>query len=397
MSIFLYGATGFTGTLIARGLRAEGFDLILSGRDRLRLEDLARDLEAQPEPASGNIELRPARLSDPTALAAAVGDATLILGCAGPFARIGAPLVEAALAAHVPYMDIAGEPAFLREVYERHESEARREQVLIVSGMAFEIALGDFGAHLAARALAGEHVLGPATADDPSHLEAEDSPVAAIDEIAVAYALNRFRTSAGTRMTAGDSLSGPSFVWVGDRWDPIAPLSERRLVDFGHQVGERSTLSFPSGEVITVPRHVHARRVQTYLSLLDTGPMGDALTRVASFLSPVVPSVLRSTLGAQIQAQVNAPPPSADDRKFASFAISCEARRGYERARMIFTGNDPYGLTAAIACWSATDLHQRSLAGTLPSGVRAPAEVFPAEQAIDAIRARWRLDVYRSF
>ena len=390
MSILVYGATGFTGTLIAHALRAEAHDLILSGRDQTRLEALAEELEQAHPAAQGRVEIRPVQLHDLPALRDVAADAELILGCAGPFARIGAPLVEAALATERPYLDIAGEPAFLRDIYERHESEARRRGLLVVSGMAFEIALGDLGAHLVAHALAGDQALGPATADQPGD-------IAAIEEITISYALNRFRTTAGTRMTAGDSLAGPSWVWQRGRWDPIAPLSERRLVDFGTHVGQRSTLSYPSGEVITVPRHVHAKRVQTYLSLLDTGPMGDAITRVASILSPALPSLLRTTLGAQIRAQIRAPAPTTDDRKFASFAIACEARQGYDRARMIFTGTDPYGLTAAIACWSVEAILARKQAGTLPSGVCAPAEVFPAEEAIAAIRSRWQLDVYRSF
>lgn len=389
MSILIYGATGFTGTLVARGLRARSVPLVLSGRDASRLERLAAGLG---ESGGGAIEVRPAPVHDSAALDRALHGVELVVGCAGPFARVGEPLVAAAVRAGVPYLDIAGEQSFLRAVYERYESPARKRGVLVLSGMALEIAPGDLGAQLVAREAMRARGLAERADGD-----ADDLP--AVDEVTVAYALNRFRPTAGTSMAATDSLAGASWVWSGDRWDPLPPLAERRMVNFGPATGERATLSFPSGEVITVPRHVRAGRVQTYISLLDTGPLGDLMTRVATLVSPAVPALFRTALGAQARALIGAEvrAPSDVDRKFATFAVACEARAGFEHARMVLGGADPYGFSAAVACWGAEELLARQRAGSLPAGVRAPAEVFEPGAALDAMAARWHLDVYRSF
>lgn len=394
MSILVYGATGFTGTLVARGLLARQRSLVLSGRDASRLELLAAGLG---EGGDGAIEVRPAPVHDSAALDRALAGVELVVGCAGPFARVGEPLVAAAVRAGVPYLDIAGEQSFLRAMYERYESPARKRGALVLSGMALEIAPGDLGAQIVAREAVRARGLAERVAGDGDEGEAEDGP--AVDEVTVAYALNRFRPTAGTGMTATDSLAGASWEWVNDRWDPVAPLAERRMVNFGPATGERATLSFPSGEVITVPRHVRAGRVQTYLSLLDTGPFGDLMTRVATLLSPAVPALFRSALGAQARALIGAElgAPSEIDRKFATFAVACEARCGFEHARMVLSGADPYGFSAAVACWGAEELLARKRAGSLPAGVRTPAEVFEPEAALDAIASRWHLDVYRSF
>jgi short subunit dehydrogenase-like uncharacterized protein len=391
MPILVYGATGFTGTLVAAALRARGLDLVLSGRDAGRLDALAETLAGQ---GSGGLEVRPAAVHDDAALARAMSGVEMAVACAGPFARLGEPVVAAAVQAGVPLLDVAGEQEYLRAVYERFESPARKRGVLVLSGMGLEIAIGDLGAHVVARAAAHTAI---GAAPGP-----EDTP--RVDDVCVAYALDRFPPTAGTRMAAIDALSQPAWVWIGDRWDPVPPLHERRVVNFGPGMGERATLSFPSGEVMTVPRHVHARRVQTFLSPLDAGPLGDAVTRVARLVSPFVPALVRTALGAQLRARIGtagkgAPDerPSEIDRKFATFAVACEARLRFEDARLVVSGHDPYGVTAEIAAWAVETLRARMQSGPLPMGVRTPSEVFAPAEALEALIVRCDLDAYRSF
>jgi short subunit dehydrogenase-like uncharacterized protein len=387
MSIVVYGATGFTGTLVTQALRAQGVDLVLSGRDARRLDALAETLGD----GAGRVEVRPAAVHDDVALARVMAGTEMVVACAGPFARLGEPVVAAAVQAGVPVLDVAGEQEYLRTIYERYESPARKRGVLVLSGMGLEIALGDLGAHVVARA-AADTVIGAAPAP-------EEPP--RVDEVCVAYALNRFPPTAGTRMAAIDALSQPGWVWVGDRWDPVTPMHERRVVNFGPGMDERTTLSFPSGEVMTVPRHVHAGRVQTFLSLLDTGPLGDVVSRVARLLSPAVPALVRSALGAQMRAHSGkgsaSERPSATDRKFATFAVACEARLRFEEARLVMSGRDPYGTTAAIAAWAVETLRARMQRGPLPAGVCAPSEVFTPTEALEALIVRCELDAFRSF
>jgi short subunit dehydrogenase-like uncharacterized protein len=386
MSVLVYGATGFTGSLIARALRALSLDLVLAGRDATRLEALAAELAASGD---GALSVRPAPAHDTTLLDQAMAGVRMVVGCAGPFGRVGEPLVAAAVRAGVPYLDIASEQEFLRLIYERFESPARKRGVLVLPGMGLEIAIGDFAAHLTARAAAGTAI---GAAPGPDELPR-------VDEVAVARALNRFPPTAGTRLAATDALSSPSWVWIGERWDPIPPLAERRVVNFGTIMGERSTLSFPGGEVISVPRHVHAGRVQTYLSVLDAGPVSDFATRLARLVSPAVPALFRSAIGAQLRAQVGTElsRPSATDRRFASFAVACEARLRFEDARMVLWGADPYGATTHVMAWAVETLLARMEQSALPIGVRTPSEIFAPADALDTLIARCQLDVLRSF
>ena len=55
--IALYGATGYTGRLVAAELAATKADFVLSGRNRGKLESLAEELD-------GNVAVRAAALDD---------------------------------------------------------------------------------------------------------------------------------------------------------------------------------------------------------------------------------------------------------------------------------------------------------------------------------------------
>jgi short subunit dehydrogenase-like uncharacterized protein len=375
VTIAVYGATGFTGSLVARALLAEGAAVILAGRDRARVEALAAELRA--ETSGAEIGTRVASLADPASIAAALAGAAVVIDCAGPFTRLGEPVVDAAIAGRVHYLDTAGEQAFLRDMYERKDALARRAGVAVVNGMAFEIALGDWAAALAADALGA----GPA-----GDAEGEE-----LDEVVVAYGLHRMRPTRGTRLSAIESLGGPGVVWHAGRWEPVRPAAERRTFNFGARGGVREAVSFPSGEVIAVPRHVAARRVQTFVSLSDSPWIG----RAAQTLGIALPVLAKTPLVGWLRARADAAPaePSPEDRKFTEFAVVAEARRGFARARVAVSGTDVYGLTALIAAWGAMALAHRT---TGAAGVLAPAEVFDAESTLGELAARWPLALERS-
>ncbi|MFD7730623.1 saccharopine dehydrogenase NADP-binding domain-containing protein [Kitasatospora phosalacinea] len=129
--VLLLGATGTTAGLIAARLAASGHTLLLAARDTARAEALAAGL-----PAGSVGGVRPLDLADPAGLAALVGGARLVLNTVGPFTRLAGPVIGAALAAGVPYVDIANEFTAVHELLER-DAAARAAGVALVTGAAF--------------------------------------------------------------------------------------------------------------------------------------------------------------------------------------------------------------------------------------------------------------------
>ncbi len=356
MKVLLHGATGTTGTLVARALRGRGVAPVLVGRNPAKLAALAADL-------GGDVETRAVEVSHIEALYDATDDADIIVNCAGPFSTLGEPVIRAALRAGAHYLDTTGEQAFMREMYERYESAARKADVCIVSGFAFEVALGDMCAALAAAPLAP-------TRNRP------------VDEVAVGYAINDFAPTRGTALSALVSMAGPGVAWQHERWDPVPPGADRRAFAFPAPFGSRTGVSFPSGEVITVPRHIHARRVQTYLSM--SGALGALAGRLSPVVGPAVRAVMGSPLRKVLERAVAARPeaPTDGQRAIADFCVAAVARRGDDAHMATASGTDVYGVTADIVGLGVDLLvqgaHRRA-------GVLAPAEAFDAAATLDAM------------
>jgi short subunit dehydrogenase-like uncharacterized protein len=141
----IYGAYGFTGTLVAEEAVRRGHRPVLAGRSRSQLEPLAQRL---------GLELRVLDLDDEEKLAQALRGFALVFHAAGPFARTSEPMVRACLRAGAHYVDITGEVS----VFERnfaHDREARERGVAIVSGVGFDVVPSDCAAKLAADQVPG--------------------------------------------------------------------------------------------------------------------------------------------------------------------------------------------------------------------------------------------------
>ena len=130
--VLLLGAAGNSGQLIAAELAARGLSIRLAGRRRGPLEDLAEALAAD-----GTVtDVRTVDVSDVASLAEAITGAGVVLSTIGPFTRQAGAVIDACLAAGVPYVDIANEWPAVRGLLDRDE-QARAHAVALVTGAGF--------------------------------------------------------------------------------------------------------------------------------------------------------------------------------------------------------------------------------------------------------------------
>jgi saccharopine dehydrogenase (NAD+, L-lysine-forming) len=138
--ILLYGATGYSGRLIAREARERidkgdlpQHELILAGRDRIALEDMTRKLKLD------HVMLR---LDDRSRVDAVLSQFDVVLNAAGPFADTAMRLAKSAISTHCDYVDINGEVS----VYTTLDDLARLAEdrnVRLVSGAGFTSTVSD--------------------------------------------------------------------------------------------------------------------------------------------------------------------------------------------------------------------------------------------------------------
>jgi short subunit dehydrogenase-like uncharacterized protein len=136
--LVVYGATGFTGQLIAEHLATRyGADgklrWALAGRSR---EKLASVRDSIGLPAS--FPLIVANADDPSSLNRLAEQTRLCISAVGPYQIYGSGLVAACAAAGTDYVDLCGEPAWMRGMIDSHEATARSSGARIVFSCGFD-------------------------------------------------------------------------------------------------------------------------------------------------------------------------------------------------------------------------------------------------------------------
>ena len=348
-AVLVHGATGYTGRLVCGALRRRGVPFAIGGRSASRLGELAAEL--------GGVETCVVDLGSVDSVRAAVSGRRVVCACAGPFVEIGEPMLAGCARAGVHYVDTTGEQRFVLDAITRHHATAVASGACVVPGMAFEIALADWGADLAAR-----RVGGAPDAIDVAYLNQPPSGGAA--------------TTRGTKRSIVATLAaadGQQFVDGALRRESSAAV----VRTFPRTTGEAvHAVSFPSPEAVVVPSHTGARTVRTFMAM-------DALSaRTLQATRGVTPLLVRMTRGLIDRAIARgAEGPDASGRSQTTFEVLVEARRGDRRARLWMTGGDPYGLTAELQAYAA----ERLLAGTRVYGVVAPSVGVPPHEAIAAL------------
>lgn len=142
--LIVYGATGFTGRLVAEYLATHYGDGSLSwamaGRSLTKLQAV-RDAIGAP----ADTPLLTANADDPAALRALTARASVILTTVGPYQLYGNELVAACVETGTAYVDLCGEPNWMHDVIARHQDAAKASGARIVLSCGFDSIPFDLG------------------------------------------------------------------------------------------------------------------------------------------------------------------------------------------------------------------------------------------------------------
>jgi short subunit dehydrogenase-like uncharacterized protein len=136
--IIVYGATGFTGQLVAEYLAAHytGKDApkwAMAGRSLDKLASVRDAIGAPPDTA-----LIQADASDPASLKAMIDQTGSVISTVGPYQLYGSELVAACAASGTDYFDLCGEPVWMRQMIDAHEATAKSTGARIVFSCGFD-------------------------------------------------------------------------------------------------------------------------------------------------------------------------------------------------------------------------------------------------------------------
>jgi short subunit dehydrogenase-like uncharacterized protein len=144
-NIVVFGATGFTGRLVAEYLannygEGSGIKWAMAGRDMHKLEQV-RDLIGAP----ATTPLIAADAANAEAMAALVKRTRVVLTTVGPYQLYGKTLVTACAHVGTDYVDLCGEPAWMADMIPLLDGPARQSGARIVFSCGFDSIPFDLG------------------------------------------------------------------------------------------------------------------------------------------------------------------------------------------------------------------------------------------------------------
>lgn len=156
--VVLFGATGFTGKLVAEYL-AEHYGesdvrIALAGRNREKLEAVRNDLKRY---GIGDWPILIADSFDRASLDAVAKDTSVVCTTVGPYQKYGAGLVAACVEHGTDYCDLTGETPFIREMVDAHHDRAVQTGARIVHCCGFDSIPSDIGTWMMHREMHAQH------------------------------------------------------------------------------------------------------------------------------------------------------------------------------------------------------------------------------------------------
>jgi short subunit dehydrogenase-like uncharacterized protein len=362
--ITLFGATGFTGRLIAKELDCQQMPFRIAGRSKEKLQALAKSLSSKPD-----VILADAR--QVSTLPFLFKDSHMLINCAGPFTDLGEQVISRAAMSGSAYLDVTNELGYAYRALS-YQSMAQKTGAVLVPACGFEVSLADCAAHLCAKELERSARSG------------------SIDAVQIVYKLDGRISSKGTRKSAVRSLATSWLSFENGEWKGAFPGEQTRVFDL--PAGKLYGFTIPSCESLTVPSHLDTKQVKVWMA----GPKPQAWkARLLPLLARLSRSILRPLI-LQIAASggKGGEEFSYDqDRLDTSFFIYICCEKGSSRRWISLAGSDPYGLTAKIAVYAAGELSREE---TRPKpGILAPALAFDPEQFLRTAASQWNIQIER--
>ncbi len=339
-TFLLYGATGYTGELIARAASQRGLHPILAGRSEHTLAPLAAELQ---------LDYRVFSLDDPVALDAGLAEVTTVLNCAGPFTFTASRLAEACIRTQTHYLDLAGEvPEF--QTLATRDTQAQTAGVMLLPGVGFGVVPSDcLALHLKSRL-----------------------PSATTLSIAF-HAIGG--VSRGTLTTTLKDLPSPGVERREGKLIPIRAGRETRRIDFGQ--GPLQAVTNPwRGDIFTAYYSTNIPNIKTYT--VYPGALR-GLMRVSGLLKGVLNSNgFQTFLKRQMQNQPAGP--SEQERIHGSTVLWGEVTNPYgQKAVSRLVGPEAYNFTVM----TALAIVERVLEGHIQPGFHTPAQVYGADFVVN--------------
>lgn len=161
LEVVVWGATGFTGRLVAEHLlRHYGTDDLrwaLGGRSQTKLEAVREEIGRETGIDAGALPLVLGDSDDEGSMRELARRTRVVCSTVGPYAKYGSKLIAAVAHAGTHYCDLTGEVPWMRRMIDRHQDDADASGARIVFTCGFDCIPSDLGTFFLQREMRERH------------------------------------------------------------------------------------------------------------------------------------------------------------------------------------------------------------------------------------------------
>jgi short subunit dehydrogenase-like uncharacterized protein len=348
----IYGATGYTGRLIAARARKSRHPLVIAGRNASRIQALSAAL---------GIPGRVFMPEEPDTSYRSLRDISVLINAASPFENTAPRLIDACLRTRTHYLDITGELPSFQDALSR-DDVARERGIMIMPGVGLGIVASNCLALHVARLLPNAKYL------------------------RIGLSRPGF-ISRGTLRSAMGLANSKVIIRRNGQLTTVPVGRLERAFDFGN--GDQRGVAVTWPEVLTAYHSTGIRNIETYIEANITS------WALYQFAAGIVDTLQLEAIQRLLSIGVGAWPegPSATQREMERCVIVAEAEDSWRRTSCArLETADGYSFTAE----SATTIASRVLEGRFQPGFQTPAKLYGADFVLTIVGSR-REDLKRPF
>jgi len=245
--IIIYGSYGFTGKLIADECKAKNLTVLLSGRNKEKLEEQSNET---------GFAFESVNINDENALRNLLAQASLVIHCGGPFKHTARQMIAACLETKTHYTDITGEYEVF-EMLSNCDAQAKERGIVIMPGVGFDVVPSDcLALHLKNKL------------PDASHLQ-------------LSFTFSKGRMSRGTNKTMIESLGHDSMVRRNGKL--VAVPIGKDVLDVNYGPFSMKAMCIPWGDIVTGWHSTHIPNIEVYMGVTEKMISSAKVSRMISW------------------------------------------------------------------------------------------------------------------
>lgn len=346
--IVIYGSYGYTGRLISELASKSSYNVLLSGRNRDKLEHQSEKL---------GLPFMAASLDRPDDLDRLLANASVVIHCAGPFHQTWKPMLDACIRNSCHYLDITGEIDVFEGIKSR-DGKIKDAGIMAMPGTGFDVVPTDCMAlHLKKKL------------PDAENLE-------------LAFMGLGGGVSHGTAQTMVDNLGNGSLIRENGKIKKVRAAYQVREIDFGHE--KKTAASIPWGDVSTAYFTTGIPNITVYTAM---DRAGIRILKLSNIVGPILRlNGVKSLIKKWINKNVSGPDDESREKGKSVIWGRVENRKGETKQARLST-QEGYKLTANTA-WR---IAQKVVSGNYILGYQTPAAVYGEELILEFNQSKYHL------